>query len=89
VAGVKVPPFQAALVELTRLCPARCRSRDGDNLQASAKAVRDEVAALLGVDDADLNGGKVSWSYRQLPNQRHMVKIRVTLVPDLSTATAA
>ena len=37
-------------VTITRIAPKRL---DDDNLVGSAKAVRDEIAALLGVDDAD------------------------------------
>lgn len=47
------------LVTLTRFGP---RSLDCDNLQSSFKAVRDEVASLLHVDDAD---PRVRWEYRQ------------------------
>jgi hypothetical protein len=37
---------------------------DGDNLSAACKAVRDEVAAFLGVDDAS---ERLFWVYRQSP----------------------
>lgn len=36
---------------------------EGDNLEGSLKAVRDEVARLLGLDDAD---PRVTWRYEQL-----------------------
>jgi hypothetical protein len=36
-------------VKITRIGP---RSMDGDGLQASAKAVRDAIASLLGINDA-------------------------------------
>lgn len=35
---------------------------DGDNMQASAKFLRDAIAARLGVDDAD---ERVQWRYDQ------------------------
>lgn len=47
-------------VEITRIAPKPIR--DGDNLHGSAKHVRDAVAHFLGVDDADVGGGPVSWS---------------------------
>lgn len=46
-------------VVLTRVAWAKL---DSDNLVASMKAVRDEVAACLGVDDG---GDEVEWVYRQ------------------------
>jgi hypothetical protein len=49
VAGSKLPPGPW-LVRLVRLAPRRL---DDDNATASMKAVRDEVAAWLGVDDRD------------------------------------
>jgi hypothetical protein len=54
----KAPPLPAT-VTITRV---GAQSLDGDNLQRSAKAVRDEIAAWLGVDDRD---GRVTWEYRQ------------------------
>ena len=50
-----------AVVTLTRLGG---KSLDGDNLQRAMKAVRDMVAAWLGVDDADK---RIKWRYRQRP----------------------
>lgn len=44
---------------LTRIAP---RELDGDNLQRSFKAVRDEVAKQLGIDDRDK---RVTWAYAQ------------------------
>lgn len=46
-------------VTLTRVAP---RMLDGDNLQAAFKAVRDEIADALGVDDGD---ARVRWLYGQ------------------------
>ena len=53
-----VPPF-AVVVTITRVAP---RALDDDNLARSAKAVRDQVAELLGVDDRD---PRVTWRYAQ------------------------
>lgn len=46
-------------VTLTRLAP---RELDDDNLARSFKAVRDEVAKQLGIDDRDK---RVKWAYAQ------------------------
>lgn len=46
-------------VRLTRVSP---RSLDDDNLRGALKAVRDEVASMLGVDDRD---PRVTWAYAQ------------------------
>lgn len=47
-------------VTLTRCAPSN--GLDGDNLQGALKAVRDEVAAFLGVDDGS---HLVTWEYGQ------------------------
>jgi hypothetical protein len=46
-------------VTLTRVAP---RKLDSDNLQSAFKAIRDEVAAYFGVDDAD---PRIEWRYAQ------------------------
>lgn len=46
-------------VILTRIGP---NALDGDNLAGACKAVRDAVAAALGVDDRD---PRVAWAYEQ------------------------
>lgn len=51
--------WDKATVTLTRIAP---RDLDGDNLQAAFKAIRDEVARCLNIDDAD---SRVEWIYRQ------------------------
>lgn len=50
------PPVE---VTLTRIGP---RTLDGDNLQGGFKAVRDEVARILGIDDGD---PRITWRYGQ------------------------
>ena len=55
------PPTLPLVVTIVRIGP---KALDGDNLQGSAKAVRDEVAKYLGVDDADTET-RVTWAYRQ------------------------
>lgn len=49
-------------VRLVRIAPKQWGTLDGDNLQAAFKALRDGVAARLGVDDAD---PRVTWEYGQ------------------------
>jgi hypothetical protein len=46
---------------LTRCSP---RKLDDDNLASAFKAIRDEVAKQLGVDDG---GTRVEWVYKQMP----------------------
>lgn len=57
----KPRPSLPVQVLLTRVSPGR-RRLDDDNLRGSLKAVRDEIARWLGVDDAD---PRVRWSYRE------------------------
>jgi hypothetical protein len=47
------------VVKLTRISIKKC---DDDNLRSTLKAVRDSVAAWLGVDDAD---PRIKWEYGQ------------------------
>ncbi len=53
--GLRLP----LVVKLVRLAPRRL---DDDNLRGAFKAVRDEIAALLGVNDG---GDLVKWEYEQ------------------------
>lgn len=53
-----VPPAGPWRVTITRVGP---RAMDDDNRTASAKGVRDAIAAWLGVDDGD---GSVRWEVR-------------------------
>jgi hypothetical protein len=48
---------------------------DGDNLQRAFKAVRDQIAYLLGVDDGD---ARVRWEYEQEPGEP---RVTVTIRP--------
>jgi hypothetical protein len=59
--AVTVPMFFAPgfLVTLTRIGP---RKLDSDNVQGALKAIRDEVAAQLGIDDGD---PRITWNYEQ------------------------
>jgi hypothetical protein len=58
----RIPVPVPCEVLLTRYARRRGRLLDDDNLQGALKAIRDEVARLLGVDDAD---PRVSWAYAQ------------------------
>lgn len=55
------------------------RALDSDNLQGAFKAMRDEVAALLRLDD---NSPRVAWVYRQTKTPRwgYFVAIEVEVV---------
>lgn len=56
----KQPPAVPCAVTLTRVAPSN--GLDSDNLQGGLKAVRDELAVWLGVDDRD---PRVEWKYAQ------------------------
>jgi hypothetical protein len=74
--------------------PARCtlvriaaRELDTDNLAGAFKAVRDEVAALLGVDDGPR--GPVEWIYRQeqaAPKRNPSIRIELEHVEQIGGA---
>lgn len=62
------------VVTLTRIAVAGSRGLDGDNLQASFKAVRDQVAAELGIDDGD---ARIEWRYAQRRGKAWGVEISI------------
>lgn len=68
--GVPVP----CTVKLTRISPGVL---DDDNLPASMKSVRDEIAKLSGIDDRD---PRVRWEYaqRRAGARRYEVLVEVT-----------
>jgi hypothetical protein len=59
------------IVTLTRTAP---RVLDDDNLRGCLKAVRDEVAAQLDIDDGD---GRVLWAYQQRRGEPKQYAVRV------------
>lgn len=61
------------VVTLTRIAP---RKLDGDNLQTALKAVRDQVAAQLDIDDGD---ERIGWHYQQEPGTT-AIRIALALV---------
>lgn len=60
VRGAPVDVSTRLTVTITRIAP---RELDTDNLAGSTKAVRDEIAMWLGVDDGPR--GPVTWTYEQ------------------------
>ena len=70
------PPSGPVTVLLRRVSPSS-KGLDGDNLQGSQKAVRDQVAVWLGRDDADPS---ITWLYGQRPGKKKewLVEIEVT-----------
>lgn len=61
----------AVVVQLKRIAP---RKLDDDNLRGALKAVRDEVAAFLGVDDGD---ARVEWAYDQARGAAHEYGVEI------------
>jgi hypothetical protein len=57
------PPDPPVVVRLVRERGARGRELDDDNLRACFKAVRDEVARWLGIDDGPRGGA--TWLYAE------------------------
>jgi predicted Fe-S protein YdhL (DUF1289 family) len=66
-------PALPIVVTLTRLAPPRSKL-DDDNNVAGCKAVRDEVAAWLGVDD---RSPMVEWRYAQERAKGYAVRIQI------------
>lgn len=62
------------VVTLTRLSP---RLLDDDNLRPALKGVRDQLAAILGVDDRP--GQPVSWAYDQQKSKRPHVGVKIEM----------
>ena len=58
-------PAGPVTVNLGRVSPS-AKGLDKDNLQGALKAVRDQVAAWLGRDDAD---DSITWNYGQRPGK--------------------
>lgn len=69
------PPPLPVFVRMTR-CSAG--ELDSDNLQGALKAVRDEVARWLGVDDASKD---VDWVYDQEKTKKKVCGVRIFIEP--------
>jgi hypothetical protein len=63
-------------VLLTRITPSSRGLDPGDNLPMSQKAVRDEIATWLGVDDRD---PRVGWSYAQEKGPKLYYGVRIEI----------
>ena len=66
------PPPLPCIVRIVRVAP--CALDVGDNLSRAAKAVRDEIAAWLGVDDGD---DSVRWEVRGEVARGYAVRITI------------
>lgn len=72
-AGLReLAPAERAVVTLVRTQVPRSRGLDDDNLRGALKAVRDEVAKALGVDDKE---PRVTWRYAETRGSEHGVRI--------------
>ena len=67
----KLPGDEGGTIILTRIAP---RGLDGDNLQRSFKAIRDQVAEEIGIDDGD---ARLTWFYRQEKGKPKEYAVRV------------
>ena len=69
----KLPGHDNYVVTLTRIAQ---RQLDGDNLQRSFKAIRDQVAVEIGVDDGSK---RITWQYEQKKGapKEYAVKVEV------------
>jgi hypothetical protein len=72
--AVPVHPLPC-VVTLTRIAP---RELDDDNLQSGFKALRDGIAARLGVDDRD---PRIRFQYRQQKGPPKVYAARVDIQP--------
>jgi len=73
------PPTLPCAVTMTRIAP---RVLDDDNLARSAKAVRDQLAELLAIDDRD---PRVAWRCEQERGGAHEYAVKVRIEPRAST----
>lgn len=76
VSALKVAPKVRAIVGRLRITITRGnggKPLDYDNLVGGTKPLRDEIARLLGRDDAEHRG--IEWKYRQAPGWIRMVEI--------------
>lgn len=76
-------PGEHAVVALVRTQVPRSRGLDDDNLRGALKAVRDEVAKALGVDD---KCERVLWTYGEVKGPEHGVRIAIEAVDALQAA---
>lgn len=74
------------VVKLTRIAPKAGGTLDGDNLQSAFKALRDGIAARLGVDDAD---PRVTWEYAQALGKTYAARVEIFPVDPVSALRRA
>ena len=72
--GKNHPTSERIAIVLTRLKAPRQRNFDGDNLQASFKAIRDAIAAWLDIDDGS---DRLHWEYRQDKGEKAGVRVEI------------
>lgn len=68
--------YRYPLVTLTRIC--RGNGLDDDNLRSALKAVRDEVARWLGLDDGPRS--PVRWAYHQESTKSPLRSVRIEVI---------
>lgn len=64
-------PAWPVVITITRVGRRRC---DSDTIPGAAKAVRDEIAAMYGVDDGD---ERYEWKYEQRQAGEYMVVVEI------------
>jgi hypothetical protein len=69
--GIRTAPAGAFVVRLVRVGKRRM---DSDGLAISFKAVRDGIAAAMGIDDGD---PRITWQYDQEIGKAYSVKITI------------
>ena len=72
---VRSKPTLPAVVTLTRIAPRRL---DDDNAVSSQKAIRDSIAAWLGIDD---RSPLVTWRYAQEQGRPKTYAVRIEITP--------
>lgn len=77
------PVAVPCVVTITRIAPCQL---DNDNLARAAKAVRDEVARWLGVDDRDV---RVVWHVAQAKGRPREYAVRIAVRPWSAAAVGA
>lgn len=71
----KCPPSTDRIrITLTRVKAPLQRDFDGDNLQASFKAIRDSIAAWLDIDDGS---DRLDFEYKQVKGQMAGVRVEI------------
>jgi hypothetical protein len=72
------------VVTLTRIAPKLLD--EGDNLNSAFKAIRDEIAALLGVDDSPSSPARFEYKQEAIGQRKYRVIISVVSTGQLADA---